>query len=70
MAILGVLKAGAAYLPLDPAFPVDRVDLMLRDAQAAVLLTQRRVAGTLTAQLPTLDVSTLLLDSDQFVQAL
>ncbi|PZR91140.1 MAG: hypothetical protein DLM67_16785 [Candidatus Nephthysia bennettiae] len=63
VAVLGVLKAGAAYLPLDPAYPVDRLDMMLRDAQATVLLTQERIARGLTSRLPALDVSTVLLDS-------
>jgi amino acid adenylation domain-containing protein len=39
VALLGVLKAGGAYLPLDPDYPVDRLDFMLGDSAAAVLLT-------------------------------
>jgi len=46
---LGVLKAGAAYLPLDPAYPAERVAFMLRDTRAPVLVAQaalaERVAG-------------------------
>ncbi len=38
--LLGVLKAGAAYLPLDPDYPQSRLNYMLEDAQAQVLLTQ------------------------------
>ncbi|WP_338674450.1 amino acid adenylation domain-containing protein [Streptomyces sp. SCSIO 30461] len=45
-AILGVLKAGAAYLPLDPAYPAERLDFMLGDAGALfVLTTEERAAG-------------------------
>jgi amino acid adenylation domain-containing protein len=40
IAVLGVLKAGAAYLPLDPAYPHDRLQFMLSDSRAAMLLTQ------------------------------
>ncbi len=40
VAIVGVLKAGAAYTPLDPAHPRGRLEQMLRDAGAEVLLTQ------------------------------
>lgn len=39
---LGVLMAGGAYVPLDPDYPLDRLHLMLDDAQAKVLLTQER----------------------------
>ncbi|RSZ60356.1 non-ribosomal peptide synthase/polyketide synthase [Massilia atriviolacea] len=39
-AILGVLKSGAAYVPLDPAYPQERIDYMLRDSAPVALLTQ------------------------------
>jgi len=39
IALLGVLKAGAAYVPLDPAFPKARLDYYAEDAQLALLLT-------------------------------
>ncbi|HYO99132.1 MAG TPA: amino acid adenylation domain-containing protein, partial [Pyrinomonadaceae bacterium] len=38
--VLGVLKAGGAYLPLDPAYPRERLDYMFADARARVLLTR------------------------------
>ncbi|HEU4328800.1 MAG TPA: amino acid adenylation domain-containing protein, partial [Roseiflexaceae bacterium] len=38
--ILAILKAGAAYVPLDPAYPPERLALMLGDARADVLLTR------------------------------
>jgi amino acid adenylation domain-containing protein len=41
--ILGVLKAGGAYLPLDPSYPRERLAFMLQDAQASILLTQKRL---------------------------
>ncbi|RYF22247.1 MAG: amino acid adenylation domain-containing protein, partial [Comamonadaceae bacterium] len=45
VALLGILKTGAAYLPLDPAFPADRRALMLEDAQPALLLTHEGLAA-------------------------
>ncbi|MBT2491922.1 amino acid adenylation domain-containing protein [Streptomyces sp. ISL-96] len=46
-ALLGVLKAGAAYLPLDPANPADRLAYIVRDAGARVVLSTSAVAGVL-----------------------
>ena len=44
VSVLGVLKAGAAYVPLDPAYPQERLSFMIEDAQVSVLLTQDRLA--------------------------
>ena len=59
VAFLGVLKAGAAYVPLDPSYPADRVGLMLEDARASVLVTR---AGLLP-RVPT-GVTSVRLDLD------
>lgn len=45
--VLGVLKAGGAYLPLDPGYPADRVAYMLDDARAPVLVTHAETRGML-----------------------
>ncbi len=37
--ILGILKAGAAYLPIDPKYPTDRIDYMIEDSKTRILLT-------------------------------
>ena len=47
VSILGTLKAGGAFLPLDPMYPPERLAFMLEDAQASVLLTQQRLVGRL-----------------------
>ncbi|XHX79762.1 MAG: amino acid adenylation domain-containing protein [Stenomitos frigidus ULC029] len=39
--ILGIWKAGGAYLPLDPSYPSDRLNFMLKDAQVDLLVTQQ-----------------------------
>ncbi|GAA0942730.1 amino acid adenylation domain-containing protein [Actinocorallia libanotica] len=46
IALLGVLKAGAAYLPLDPSHPIARLAFQLQDAAPAVVLTPKRLLGT------------------------
>ncbi|HEY0015717.1 MAG TPA: amino acid adenylation domain-containing protein, partial [Longimicrobium sp.] len=43
-ALLGVMKTGAAYVALDPAYPAERLEFMMRDSAAPVLLTQSRLA--------------------------
>jgi amino acid adenylation domain-containing protein len=43
--ILGILKAGGAYLPIDPDYPEERIDYMLKDSNAAFLLTGGELSG-------------------------
>jgi amino acid adenylation domain-containing protein len=47
IALLGVLKAGGAYIPLDPAYPADRIAFILEDAGAKVLVTQQDLVSVL-----------------------
>ncbi|HEV8558082.1 MAG TPA: non-ribosomal peptide synthase/polyketide synthase [Actinophytocola sp.] len=47
--LLAVLKAGGAYLPLDPGYPPERLSFMLTDAAAPVVLTERRLRDRLPA---------------------
>jgi amino acid adenylation domain-containing protein len=49
VAILGTLKAGGAYLPLDPEFPPERIELLLEDAGVKVTLTSRSLNNRLQA---------------------
>ncbi|MGI9032142.1 MAG: amino acid adenylation domain-containing protein [Acidimicrobiales bacterium] len=60
VAILAVLKAGGACLPLDPSYPADRLAFMLADSGAAVLLT----LAHLVERLPAHDRATVCLDAD------
>jgi len=52
VAAWGVLKAGAIYLPLDPALPKQHLAFMLQDAQAALVLTDEAAASRLPAEVP------------------
>ena len=55
VALLGVLKAGGAYVPLDPDYPVERLGLMLQDAEPVALLTHTKLRELLSgigAKLP------------------
>lgn len=58
MAILAVLKAGGAYLPLDPKYPKERLAFMLADARPSIVLTQGKFLEMFSDQ----DVRTLPLD--------
>ena len=60
VALLGALKAGGAYLPLDPESPIERLGYMLEDAGAGVVLTDRRLEG----RLPSFWGQTVLMDVD------
>ncbi len=43
----GILKAGGVYVPLDPSYPADRLDYMMRDCGVDVILTQQHLASGL-----------------------
>jgi amino acid adenylation domain-containing protein len=51
VALLAVLKAGGAYLPLDPAYPAERLQFMLQDSAAAVLITHETLAPLAVEQI-------------------
>jgi amino acid adenylation domain-containing protein len=48
--ILGILKAGAAYVPLDPNYPSERLELILQDSGISVLIAEESVLSQLTSQ--------------------
>ncbi len=50
VALLGVLKAGAAYVPLDPGFPAHRLDFMLADSGACVLVCEATSAEAIAVR--------------------
>ncbi|MYX27488.1 non-ribosomal peptide synthase, partial [Streptomyces sp. SID8381] len=66
-AVLAVLKTGAAYLPLDPDYPTDRITYMLGNSTPTLLLTDHTTATTLP---PATNPTRLLLDDDDTITAL
>jgi amino acid adenylation domain-containing protein len=58
--ILGILKSGAAYVPIDPAYPTERIAFMLADTAAPIIVTQ----APLHAQLPKTNAHVVRLDDD------
>lgn len=58
--LLGILKAGAAYVPFDPAYPKDRLDFMFSDSQVSVVLTQKKLVD----ELPEHHARVVCLDTD------
>lgn len=62
VAILGILKSGATYVPLDPGYPPDRTEFMVRDSAARVILTRDSLAGRLPAACRELAADLIILD--------
>ena len=58
--IFGIMKAGAAYVPIDPEYPDDRIDYMLDDVKAQIILT----SASCKNKLPTGNINIIELDSD------
>ena len=58
--LMGILKAGAAYLPLDPTYPDDRIAFMIEDAQVPVILTQAHMID----RMPQHQATVVALDRD------
>jgi amino acid adenylation domain-containing protein len=61
VSLLAVLKAGAAYVPLDPGYPPQRLSFMLEDARVSLVLTQSHLAAGLSAP----GVRVLSVDADE-----
>ncbi|WP_146052411.1 non-ribosomal peptide synthetase, partial [Pectobacterium atrosepticum] len=62
--LLGILKAGAAYVPLDPSYPTERLTYMLEDSAPVALLTHSSLVASLSSTAPT-----ILLDNTALFEA-
>jgi len=59
VALLAILKAGGAYVPFDPGYPRERLEFMLADSRAAILVTEEKLRSELLHDLPGVRVITL-----------
>ncbi|MFM0341712.1 amino acid adenylation domain-containing protein [Paraburkholderia fungorum] len=62
VALIGILKAGAAYLPIDPDYPAERIGYLLNDARPAVVLTQAHLRDRVVAAVENSNVRILTVD--------
>ncbi|MBE9057067.1 non-ribosomal peptide synthetase [Sphaerospermopsis sp. LEGE 08334] len=62
--ILAILKAGGVYVPLDPAYPTERLALMLEDVTTPILLTQTHLQNNLQNRLPLNQQTVVNVDTD------
>jgi amino acid adenylation domain-containing protein len=69
VALLGALKAGAAYLPLDPSYPRERLELLLADATPAAVVGPRRLLAALPATVPHLALEDATLEDTEDTEA-
>lgn len=65
IAILAILKAGGAYVPLDPTYPKDRLDYILRQARATVLITTSRLLRSCIPAELAESISAICLDASE-----
>ncbi|EGH13829.1 non-ribosomal peptide synthetase, partial [Pseudomonas savastanoi pv. glycinea str. race 4] len=66
--LLAILKAGAAYVPFDPAYPAERLAFMFGDAAPTLLLTQASLRADLPPLRDTLSICCLDVDAQQWAQ--
>ncbi len=66
VALLAVMKCGAAYLPLDPTFPPERIAYMLADSAAKYLISSARLANTFETPAQTLCLENILTEAAAF----
>jgi amino acid adenylation domain-containing protein len=66
ISLLAVLKSGAAYVPLDPGYPKDRIDFMLEDSSAKVLITSKKYSGHFSSNAKEILIEDVINEIDSF----
>ncbi|SVD41124.1 uncharacterized protein METZ01_LOCUS393978, partial [marine metagenome] len=66
VAILGTLKAGAAYVPIDPSYPKERIHYILEDTKAPILLTQTHLGESLKEATNKTDLNLVTISLDDY----
>ena len=61
--MLGILKAGAAYVPIDPDFPADRIMYMLDDCNASVIVSSEELENILSGDFDVIDPASEILET-------
>lgn len=56
IALLGILKSGAAYVPIDPAYPKERIEYMLNDSNCKIAITNKEIINSISFQGKCLDI--------------
>ncbi|NIM10575.1 MAG: amino acid adenylation domain-containing protein, partial [Candidatus Aminicenantes bacterium] len=62
--ILGILKAGSAYLPIDTEYPQERIDYMLKDSKAKVLLSEVSKVSKVSGGTAVIDLPSLIIENE------
>lgn len=63
--LLGILKSGAAYVPMDPEYPAERLAFMVEDTHVPVIVSQKSLA----TRMPEYDAQMIFLDSEEYKTA-
>jgi tyrocidine synthetase-3 len=61
--ILGILKSGGAYLPIDLSYPAERIDFMLKDSNIGIIVTQKNLTSKLKVEVESIEI-----DEDAMLQ--
>jgi len=65
--IMGVLKSGGAYLPIDPGFPLERIRYMLKDSNIGLMLYYTESHDQLKAEVEVIDVSLIYTEPGEYI---